>query len=100
MSARLREPRAAQQRAETDWRNAAQCRDEPPETFFPVGTSGPAIVQVEQAKAVCSRCKVTSECLDWALGHAEFGVFGGMSEEERRAVKRRGGLRVLRTHQQ
>ncbi|NYT92873.1 WhiB family transcriptional regulator [Salinispora sp. H7-4] len=82
-----------------DWRHHAICRDEDPELFFPIGTSGPALLQVEQAKAVCRRCPVTDQCLQWALESGQdAGVWGGMSEEERRAVKRRGGLRVLRAH--
>lgn len=79
----------------SDWRHRALCRDEDPELFFPIGTSGPAVLQVEQAKAVCRRCSVVDECLQWALDSGQdAGVWGGMSEEERRAVKRRGGLRV------
>src|SRR5690348_6882971 len=86
------EPRSV---AAMDWRHRAVCRDEDPELFFPIGTSGPALLQVEQAKAVCRRCSVTDECLQWALDTGQdAGVWGGMSEEERRAVKRRGGLRV------
>ena len=78
-----------------DWRHDAICRDEDPELFFPIGTSGPALLQVEQAKAVCRRCPVTSECLSRALESGQdAGVWGGMSEDERRAEKRRGGLRV------
>jgi WhiB family transcriptional regulator, redox-sensing transcriptional regulator len=85
--------------AAMDWRHHAACRDEDPELFFPIGTSGPALLQVEQAKAVCRRCSVTDQCLQWALESGQdAGVWGGMSEEERRAVKRRGGLRVLRAH--
>jgi len=81
--------------AMSDWRHLSACRDEDPELFFPIGTSGPALLQVEQAKAVCRRCSVTDECLQWALDSGQdAGVWGGMSEEERRAVKRRGGLRV------
>ena len=68
-----------------DWRHRAACRDEDPELFFPIGTSGPALLQVEQAKAVCRRCSVTDECLQWALETGQdAGVWGGMSEEERR----------------
>ena len=71
-----------------DWRHRAACRDEDPELFFPIGTTGPALLQVEDAKAVCRRCDVTSACLDWALETAqEAGVWGGMSEDERRAVQ-------------
>lgn len=80
-----------------DWLHSAACRDTDPELHFPVGTSGPALLQAEQAKTVCRRCPVTDECLTWALESGQdAGVWGGMSEEERRAVKRRGGLRVLR----
>lgn len=85
----------------TDWRHFAACRDEDPELHFPIGTSGPAVLQTEQAKAVCRRCSVSDECLNFALTMGQdAGVWGGLSEEERRAVKRRGGLRVLRAHQQ
>ena len=78
-----------------DWRRRGACRDENPELHFPIGTSGPALLQVEQAKAVCRRCSVTDDCLAWALAkNQEFGVWGGMSEEERRALKRRGGLKA------
>ena len=81
--------------AAMDWRHRAACRDEDPELFFPIGTSGPALLQVEQAKSVCRRCTAVDECLQWALETGQdAGVWGGMSEEERRAVKRRGGLRV------
>jgi WhiB family redox-sensing transcriptional regulator len=73
-----------------DWRHRAACRDEDPELFFPVGTSGPALTQVAAAKAVCHRCPVASDCLAWALATGQdAGVWGGMSEEERRALKRR-----------
>ena len=79
-----------------DWRHAAVCRDEDPELFFPIGTTGPAMLQLEQAKIVCRGCSVAEECLSWALKTGQdFGVWGGMSEDERRAIKRRGGLRVL-----
>jgi WhiB family redox-sensing transcriptional regulator len=73
-----------------DWRHRAACRDEDPELFFPIGNSGPALLQIEQAKAVCRRCPVASECLTWALDTGQdSGVWGGLSEDERRALKRR-----------
>ena len=50
-----------------DWRHRAVCRDEDPELFFPIGNTGPALMQIEEAKAVCRRCPVMSECLAWAL---------------------------------
>jgi WhiB family redox-sensing transcriptional regulator len=75
--------------ASMDWRHRALCRDEDPELFFPVGTTGPAERQVEEAKAVCRRCAVMSDCLTWALETGQdAGVWGGTSEDERRALKR------------
>ena len=73
-----------------DWRSLAACRDVDPELFFPIGNTGPALRQIEEAKQVCTRCKVTEECLRWALENAQdSGVWGGLSEDERRALKRR-----------
>ena len=40
-----------------DWRAVAACRDTDPDLFFPVGTTGPAIEQIESAKAVCAECE-------------------------------------------
>ena len=74
-----------------DWRHLAACRDEDPELFFPIGTTGPALLQIEQAKRVCDGCSVVDECLSWALESGqETGVWGGTSEDERRALQRRG----------
>ena len=73
-----------------DWRHDAICRDEDPELFFPGGNSGPALAQIAQAKLVCHRCPVTTQCMKWALETGQdAGVWGGLSEEERRALKRR-----------
>lgn len=81
-----------------DWRHSALCRDEDPELFFPIGTSGPAERQIEEGKAVCRRCPVTRECLQWALETGQdAGVWGGMSEDERRALKRRTQRAKVRT---
>jgi len=74
----------------TTWRNRAACLDEDPELFFPVGNTGPALLRIEEAKAVCRRCEVVETCLEWAMESGQdFGVWGGMSEDERRALKRR-----------
>jgi len=73
-----------------DWRSRGACLDVDPELFFPVGSTGAAAAQIEDAKRVCRRCVVVGVCLAWALGSREdFGVWGGLSEEERRAVLRR-----------
>ena len=74
-----------------DWRHRALCRDEDPELFFPIGSTGPAATQVDQAKVVCERCTVVEDCLTWALETGqENGVWGGTSEDERQALRRRG----------
>jgi WhiB family redox-sensing transcriptional regulator len=81
-----------------DWRTRPACRDEDPELFFPVGTSGPALRQVDDAKAVCGRCPVRAECLEWAMATRQsVGVWGGLSEDERRVSgRRRRGQAVSR----
>lgn len=71
-----------------DWLDAGACRDEDPDLFFPVASAGPGLVQVAAAKAVCARCAVRERCLRFALAASQdHGVWGGMSEEERRAIR-------------
>ena len=73
-----------------DWRHEAACREVDPELFFPIGNTGPALLQIDEAKQVCRRCSVLDECLRWAIDSGQdAGVWGGMSEDERRALKRR-----------
>ena len=81
-----------------DWRHKAVCREEDPELFFPVGNSGPALAQIAKAKLVCNKCPVTHDCLAWAISSGQdAGVWGGMSEDERRALKRRNNRGRTRT---
>jgi WhiB family redox-sensing transcriptional regulator len=81
-----------------DWRHRALCRDEDPELFFPIGNTDPALIQAEEAKKVCHRCPVIESCLQWALESGQdAGVWGGMSEDERRALKRRGARQRARS---
>jgi WhiB family redox-sensing transcriptional regulator len=81
-----------------EWVHLARCKDEDPELFFPVGTTGTSALQAELAKAVCARCEVRSQCLEWALATGQdSGVWGGLDEEERRALRRamrRRGTRI------
>jgi WhiB family redox-sensing transcriptional regulator len=75
--------------ADDEWRDRALCRDTDPDLFFPVGTTGLALVQIEHAKAVCGQCPVTQACLDFALDtNQDSGIWGGLSEEERRVIRR------------
>jgi len=72
-----------------DWRNDAACLHADPDLFFPVGTAGPALRQVDEAKAVCQTCPVRTPCLAWALDQSiSSGVWGGTTEDERRALRR------------
>lgn len=72
------------------WRNRSACLDEEPELFFPIGNSEPAALQTKAAKAVCLRCEVVEICLKWAVdAHQDAGVWGAMSEDDRRSLKRR-----------
>ena len=73
-----------------DWRSQAACLTVDPELFFPVGNTGPAIAQIAETKMVCARCEVVDTCLKWVLENGQdAGVWGGMSEDERRSLKRR-----------
>ncbi len=77
------------QNAVTDWRSVALCRDTDPSFFFPVGTTGAALDKIAAAKAVCVQCAARPECLEFALdSNQDSGVWGGLSEEERRQIRR------------
>jgi WhiB family redox-sensing transcriptional regulator len=72
-----------------DWRTHSACRDTPPDTFFPVGTTGPAVAQIELAKSICRACPVQAPCLEFALStNQEAGVWGGTAEDERRRLRK------------
>jgi WhiB family transcriptional regulator, redox-sensing transcriptional regulator len=75
-----------------DWRERAACLNEDPELFFPIGTTGPALAQLQEAKAVCNSCPVQEPCLQWAMDSEPIGqgagVCAGLTEDERRALKR------------
>ena len=81
-----------------DWREKASCRGADPDLFFPIGNSGPALLQIDEAKAVCRHCPVMEECLAWALtADPVEGIWGGTTEGERRAVGRRLAASRIRT---
>lgn len=66
------------------WRARAACRGDDPEIFFPHRGEGVSIPQ-----AICARCPVTAQCLEYALDAGEhFGIWGGASERERRRLRR------------
>lgn len=83
--------------ADYDWREGALCRDTDPELFFPVGTTGKALVAIDKAKEICDECPVRVPCLDFALEtNQDSGIWGGMSEEDRRAIRRERAARLKR----
>jgi len=71
------------------WRNEAACRNAEPDLFFPIGSTGLAVDQIDAAKRVCDACEASSACLDFALAtNQESGVWGGTSEDERRKLRK------------
>ena len=69
-----------------DWRRLAACRSADPDLFFPVSGEEWAR-QVEKAKVLCRACRVRRQCLQYAISEDEpYGVWGGMTGDERRRV--------------
>jgi WhiB family redox-sensing transcriptional regulator len=69
---------------EPDWQERALCAQTDPEAFFPEKGGS-----TREAKRICSGCEVRAECLEYALAHDErFGIWGGLSERERRRLRR------------
>jgi WhiB family redox-sensing transcriptional regulator len=72
---------------EPEWQERALCAQTDPEAFFPEKGGS-----TREAKRICSGCEVKAECLEYALAHDErFGIWGGLSERERRKLKKRSG---------
>ena len=70
---------------ELSWQERSLCAQTDPEAFFPEKGGS-----TREAKRVCLSCDVRQECLEYALAHVErFGIWGGLSERERRRLKRR-----------
>jgi WhiB family redox-sensing transcriptional regulator len=70
------------------WQERANCLGVDPDLFFPERGAS-----TKEAKGVCNGCEVRMECLEYALRHGEkFGIWGGMSERERRRIRRQRAL--------
>ena len=70
---------------EQDWQERALCAQTDPEAFFPEKGGS-----TREAKRICQVCEVKADCLEYALAHDErFGIWGGLSERERRKLKKR-----------
>ena len=77
----------SEQDEELSWQERALCAQTDPEAFFPEKGGS-----TREAKKVCVSCEVRSECLEYALAHDErFGIWGGLSERERRRLKKQAG---------
>jgi WhiB family redox-sensing transcriptional regulator len=69
---------------DTSWMKSGNCRDQPPEAFFPDNGTG-----VTSALRICSACAVRERCLAYAIAHhIDHGVWGGTSERARRRITR------------
>jgi WhiB family redox-sensing transcriptional regulator len=69
---------------EPGWQEQALCAQTDPEAFFPEKGGS-----TREAKRICSGCEVRAECLEYALANDErFGIWGGLSERERRRLRR------------
>jgi WhiB family redox-sensing transcriptional regulator len=69
---------------EQGWQERALCAETDPEAFFPEKGGS-----TREAKKICTGCEVRAECLEYALGNDErFGIWGGLSERERRRLRR------------
>lgn len=72
------------QQEQQDWQERALCAQTDPEAFFPEKGGS-----TREAKLICAGCEVRAECLEYALAFDErFGIWGGLSERERRRLKR------------
>jgi WhiB family transcriptional regulator, redox-sensing transcriptional regulator len=66
------------------WQENALCAQTDPEAFFPEKGGS-----TREAKRICLGCEVRDKCLEYALANDErFGIWGGLSERERRRLKR------------
>jgi WhiB family redox-sensing transcriptional regulator len=71
--------------SQLSWQADALCAQTDPESFFPEKGGS-----TREAKKICTSCEVRSECLEYALSNDErFGIWGGLSERERRKLRRR-----------
>lgn len=81
-----------------EWVAKANCRGSNPEDFFiggrGGGTKGRNGNRIAIAIAMCNQCEVQPECLDYALHHEPYGVWGGMTESQRRLERRKRGISV------
>lgn len=73
-----------------EWMSHAACQAVDPELFFPIGQGPRTPSEVAEARAICRRCPVRTECLRYSLRTAQkHGIWGGTDEDERRVLRAR-----------
>ena len=74
------------------WQDLANCRGANPDLFFPERGAS-----TRTAKGICRECSVKNECLEFAIVSSEkFGIWGGLSERERRKIRRQRAVAAER----
>lgn len=78
------------------WQNKAECRGEPTELFFmDIEEISINHIKMREARAICDRCQVKKECLDFALiNNIDYGVWGGTSPYQRKEMRHEQRHRV------
>lgn len=89
-----------------DWRDKAACREYDAEIWFPVGETGPALLQIDEAKAICAHCPVRVECLEDEMrfeagirATSRHGIRGGLTGAERHSLYRQRNKQTYRDRQ-
>ena len=85
-----------------DWRKEAACKDYPTDWWFdlmPWRRGRPEKVEwketIRKAKEICETCPVKQDCLDWALKHEDYGLWGGFTPGQRDRIRRTKNLRLV-----
>src|SRR5688500_14105300 len=87
-SPRMYEHMLEPRQLDENWQDGANCLGVDPDLFFPERGAS-----TREAKEVCRGCVVREDCLEYALANGEkFGIWGGMSERERRRIRRARAL--------
>ncbi|MFD3741620.1 WhiB family transcriptional regulator [Streptomyces sp. NPDC058629] len=81
-----------------NWRGSEACRTEDPELFFPKGTDAASMDGADAAVRICRRCPAMEACAEWAIDtRQDHGVWGGLTEQDRAALRRHGRIPQKRT---
>jgi WhiB family redox-sensing transcriptional regulator len=79
---------------DTGWKEKGACRSQGPDLFFPDVATASGRREEKEAVKICKECSVRPQCLSHALAHEDFGVWGGMTERQRRYERKISGMKV------